>query len=74
MLFRFLLFTLGIFLSSYALTFIIIYLNLLSMGYTFLEYVNFIIRKAECILLLFGIFLIIISMFKRKEKKDDIYL
>lgn len=74
MLFRFLLFTLGILLSSYGLTFIIIYLNLLSMGYTFLEYVNFIIRKGECILLLFGIFLIIISMFKRKEKKDDIYL
>lgn len=74
MLFRFLLFSLGILFSSYALTFIIIYLNLLSMGYTFLEYVNFIIRKAECILLLFGIFLIIISMFKRKEKKDDIYL
>ena len=36
---------LGIFFSALGLTFIILYLNLLTMGYSFLEYVYFIIRK-----------------------------
>ena len=39
---------LGITLTVIGLTNIILYLNLLVNGYTFLEYVNFIIRRFKC--------------------------
>lgn len=68
MLLRCFVFFSGVILTSIGLAFIIIYLNLLNMGYSFSLYVNFIIRKWECLLFIFGIFLIFISVFKRKEK------
>lgn len=74
MLSRIILFSFGIILSSSALAFIILYLNLINMGYTFINYVNFIIRRFECWNLIIGILLIIISMIKRKEKNYDIYI
>ena len=49
---------LGITLTVIGLTNIILYLNLLVNGYTFLEYVNFIIRRFECLSLIIGILLI----------------
>ncbi len=64
----------GIILTSTSLFFIIVYLNLINMGYSFLEYVNFIIRRIECINLLFGILFMFLSLKKRKEKKNDIYI
>ena len=45
---------------------IILYLNLLVNGYTFLEYVNFIIRRIECISLILGILLIYFSIWRKK--------
>lgn len=74
MLTRIFLFIFGIILTSSALTFIILYLNLINMGYTFNNYVNFIIKRFECWNLVIGILFILISMIKRKEKKYDIYL
>ena len=62
----------GIILTSTSLFFIIVYLNLINMGYSFLEYVNFIIRRIECINLLFGILFMFLSLKKRKEKKNGI--
>ena len=42
--------------------YIISYLNLLTIGYNFFEYVNFIIRRIECLNFIFGvIFMIVIS-------------
>ena len=64
----------GIILTSTSLFFIIVYLNLINMGYSFLEYVNFIIRRIECINLIFGILFMFLSLKKRKEKKNDIYI
>ena len=52
---RGILFLLGITLTVIGLTNIILYLNLLVNGYTFLEYVNFIIRRFECLSLIIGI-------------------
>lgn len=74
MLSRIFLFITGILLTSLSLTAIILYLNLLNMGYSFMEYVNFISIRFECLLMFLGIALIIISLLKRKEKKNDIYL
>ena len=64
---RILIYIIGIILASTGLTFIIIYLNLINMGYTFLEYVNFIIRRLECLNLFIGIILILISLLVKKK-------
>ena len=60
-------FILGIFLSALGLTFIIVYFNLLNMEYSFLDYVNFIIRRIECWLIILGVVLICVSL--RKGRK-----
>ncbi|MGM9834290.1 MAG: hypothetical protein ACI31M_00735 [Bacilli bacterium] len=57
---------LGIILSSIGLMFIVLYLNLLTIGYNFKDYVKFIISKMECILFLIGIIIIIVSLEGRK--------
>ncbi len=63
MLTKIFLFLLGYALTLIGLIFIISYLNLLSIGYNFLEYVNFIIRRCECIYLFFGIIFMIIGIY-----------
>lgn len=68
MLLRYFIFLLGIILTSIGLAFGIIYLNLLNMGYSFSLYVNFISRRLECHMFFIGILLILLSMYKRKEK------
>ena len=65
---RIILFTLGVFLSSYSLMFIIIYLNLLKMDYSFIEYLIYIFKRFECMLLFVGIILILISTYKKRIK------
>lgn len=62
----------GIFLTSYSLMFIIVYLNLLNMGYSFIEYIKYIFTHIECLLIFLGILLIYISL--RKDKKYELYL
>lgn len=56
------LFMLGYALTLIGLLYIISYLNLLSLGYNFLEYVYFIIRRIECIYVVIGICLMIFSV------------
>ncbi|MBR1413935.1 MAG: hypothetical protein IJ574_04645 [Bacilli bacterium] len=46
---------LGTFFMMIGVFYIIIYLNVLTMGYSFLEFVKFIIMKAECLCLVVGI-------------------
>lgn len=50
---------LGIILIINSAIYIISYLNLLNIGYKFSEYVYFIIRKIECIILIPGIIILI---------------
>ena len=64
---------LGITLTVIGLTNIILYLNLLVNGYTFLEYVNFIIRRIECLNFVFGVIFMIISTFIG-GKENELYL
>lgn len=66
------LFLFGFGLSVIGLSFIIIYLNLLTLGYNFYEYVNFIIRRIECLNIITGIVLIIISI--KTGGKNEFYI
>lgn len=70
---RFLVFLFGFGLTVIGLTYIVIYLNLLSLGYNFLEYVKFIIKRVECLNMIFGIILMMLSIFF-KGGKDELYL
>ena len=60
--FRILLYIIGIILTSIGLFFIIIYLNLLTIGYSFSDFVKFISRKVEVWLLLIGIICLALSL------------
>lgn len=67
------------FLSGFGLAvigsiYIICYLNLLSIGYNFLEYVNFIIREIECLFLPIGFIIMIICVYVPGGGKNDIYI
>lgn len=46
----------------------ILYLNYLTIGYTYLDYLNLIFNKFECLLSIIGIILIIIAVFKKEKK------
>ncbi len=70
---KILIFLFGFGLTVIGLNYIVIYLNLFSIGYNFFEYVNFIIRRIECLNLVFGIILMIISTFI-KGGKNELYL
>ena len=59
---NFIILVLGIFLASIGLFFIFLYLNLLVIGYSFLEFVYFIIRSIYCDLFFIGLFLILIRL------------
>jgi len=65
MLLRVFIFLLGYALTVIGLIYIISYLNLLAIGYNFLEYANFIIRRIECMYTLIGILLMIISIYSK---------
>ena len=66
---RIFIFGLGIFLCSLGLMFDVLYINLITMGYSFLDYVKFIISRSECYLLLLGIILIIFSLEGKKIRE-----
>lgn len=74
MLFRIFCFLCGFGLTLLGCIYIICYSNLLSMGYNFGEYVNFISRKLECIFMPIGIIVMIICINMPKGGKNDIYI
>ena len=55
-------FLLGFCLMVIGCSFIILYLNLTTMEYNFLEYVNFIIRRVECYFSIIGFIIMILSI------------
>ena len=50
------------------LSFIVLYLNLMTMGYNFGNYVNFIIREPECYYSIIGLTIMILSITIKGEK------
>ena len=61
------LFLIGFGLSIIGFMYIILYLNYLTIGYTFLDYLNLITKKIECYFALIGIILIIFIIFKKEK-------
>lgn len=63
-------FLIGFGLSIIGFMYIILYLNYLEIGYTFLEYFNLISKRFECILAPLGIIIISIVIFLKGGKND----
>lgn len=70
---RIFIFLLGFGICVTGFSYILIYLNLLSIGYNFLEYVKFIIRRIECLNFIIGIVLMLFSILY-KGGNDELYL
>lgn len=72
--FRVFLFLVGFSFMLLGFSTIVLYINLLSFGYTFKEYVIFIIKSSEFIFLIIGFIIINISIFIKGDKKNEIHL
>lgn len=55
-------------------TYIILYLNLLSTTYNFLEYVKFISSRLECYLIVIGLIILILSLLIKGEDKYELHI
>ena len=67
-------FLFGFGLMTLGFVYIILYLNLLNTGYTFPEYVNFIINRVECYLPLIGFIIINLSLYLKGDKKYGLHI
>ena len=74
MLIRIFFFLTGLGLTVVGFVYVIAYLNLLTIGYNFDEYVNFIIRQPECFYTVIGIIIMLICIFIPGGRKDELYL
>lgn len=74
MLIRIFFFLTGFGLTVVGFVYVIAYLNLLTIGYNFDEYVNFIIRQPECFYTVIGIIIMLICIFIPGGRKDELYL
>lgn len=71
---RFFFFLLGFGLMVIGSTYIITYLNLLTMGYTLKDYFVFIISRIECIFVFIGFLIISFVIFTSRRQEHDLYL
>lgn len=74
---RFSLFLIGFGFMIIGNIYIISYLNLMTIGYNFLEYVKFIIGRLECMLSLIGFLILLLSIYIpdiRKRGKDELHI
>lgn len=67
-------FLLGFGLMVIGSMYIILYLNLITIGYSFMEYVNFIIRRIECLFLIIGFLMLTLAIYLPGGKKYEFYL
>lgn len=67
---RFVLFLFSFGMCVNGFTYIILYLNLLSIGYSFNEYLSFILTRFECLVSILGLIMISIIILGRKDKND----
>lgn len=74
MLFRMVCFLTGFGLTVIGSVYIICYINLISIGYNFYEYVNLISSKIECLFMPIGIIIMIICIYIPKGGKNDLHL
>jgi len=70
MVMRIFVFLFGFGLSVIGFMYIISYLNLLTLGFSFLEYLTFIFKRIECIIAIIGFLMITLAIFKGGESND----
>lgn len=71
---RVVLFFIGLVMSVIGLSYIIIYLNLLVMDYNFIDYLNYIFTKLECIIFFIGYLLMLLSLYCKRRKKNELHI
>lgn len=55
--------------------YMIAYLNLMTIGYSFVAYIQFILSRMECLIIILGIlFLILAILLPGGEKKDELHI
>ncbi len=69
---KFFFFLLGFGLTIIGCLYIIVYLNLTTMGYNFMEYVKFIIGRIECWNLIIGLVLMYFSLPREDTNEQNI--
>lgn len=67
-------FLLGFGFTVLGFVYIISYLNLLTIGYNFLEYVKFISGRLECYYSILGITMMFITVFLKRRKPYELHL
>lgn len=67
-------FLLGFGFTVIGFSFIILYLNLTTIGYNLINYVNFISRRVECYYSIIGLIIMMLSIWIKGDKKDEFYL
>lgn len=67
-------FLLGFGLMTIGFVYIILYLNILSIGYNFSYYVKFISRRIECYFTIIGFIILNLSIYIKGAKNNGIYL
>ena len=67
-------FLFGFGLMTIGFVYIILYLNILSVGYNFSYYVNFISRRIECYFTIIGFIILNLSIYIKGDKKYGLYL
>ena len=67
-------FLLGFGLMTIGFVYIILYLNILNIGYNFNYYVNFISRRIECYFTIIGFVVLNLSIYIKGDKKYGLYL
>lgn len=67
-------FLLGFGLTVLGFVYIISYLNLLTIGYNFLEYVKFISGRLECYYSVLGIAMMFITIFMKRRNLYELHL
>ena len=60
---------LGVILTAIGIFFCILYLSLMDMGYSFVQYGYFIIKRWECLLIIVGLVLIVLDGYERRKKR-----
>lgn len=67
---RLMFFLIGFGLSIIGFVYIIAYLNYLTIGYTWENYLEIVIKKPECFIGLIGVLILVITIFTRRDESD----
>ena len=71
---RFFFFLIGFGFMVIGWVYIISYLNLLTIGYNFNDYVHFIFRRIECLYAIIGLVILLLSILIPRRKNNELHI